>query len=78
MLNHLIADLRRRDPSVVGVLPAQSEPAFYGNVSHTPEISLPLGYRLSDESARRDCLHLQAVARLLPNADLRRPSERRS
>jgi hypothetical protein len=75
MLNHLIAVLRRRAPSVVGVLPAQLEPAFYGNVSHTLEIWLPLGYRLSDESACRDCLHLQAIARLPPNADLRRHSE---
>jgi putative ABC transport system permease protein len=60
-----------RDRTVVGVLSPQFKPAFYGNVSGVPEIWLPLGYRLSDESACRDCLHLQAVARLQPNAELR-------
>ncbi len=42
MLNHLIAVLRRRSPTVVELLPAQSKPVFCGNGSHTLETCLPL------------------------------------
>jgi putative ABC transport system permease protein len=60
-----------RDRTVVGVLPESFRPSFYGNVAMIPEIWLPLGYRLGDPPACRDCLHLQAVARLKADADLR-------
>jgi len=60
-----------RDRVVVGVLPDAFRPAFYGNVAMVPEIWLPLGYRIGDSPACRDCLHLQAVARLKTDADLR-------
>ncbi|HSC09803.1 MAG TPA: ABC transporter permease [Rhodanobacteraceae bacterium] len=59
-----------RDRAVVGVLPESFRAAFYGNVAMVPEIWLPLGYRLGDPPACRDCLHLQAVARLKPDANL--------
>jgi hypothetical protein len=72
MLDHLIAVSRRRDPSVVGVLPAQSKPAFHGNGSLTLDIWLPLRYRVGDESACGDCLH---IALLPPNADPSMPIE---
>jgi len=60
-----------RDRTVVGVMPESFRPAFYGNVSMLPEIWLPLGYRVSDPQACRDCQHLQAIARLKPGSDLR-------
>jgi len=60
-----------RDRIVVGVLPESFRPTFYGNVAMVPEIWLPLGYRLGDPAACRDCMHLQAVARLKADADLR-------
>ena len=59
-----------RERTIVGVLPDAFRPAFYGNVAMIPQIWLPLGYRLSDPEACRDCLHLQAVARLKPNVGL--------
>jgi predicted permease len=59
-----------RERTVVGVLPASFAPSFYGNVGAAPEIYLPLGYRLSDPFACRDCEHLQAVGRLKPDASL--------
>jgi hypothetical protein len=59
------------DTSPVGVLPDAFRPAFYGNVAMVPEIWLPLGYRIGDASACRDCLHLQAVGRLKTDAALR-------
>ena len=59
-----------RERTVVGVMPAGFHAAFFGNVAADPEIWLPLGYRLSDPFACRDCLHLQAIARLGDDADI--------
>ena len=64
----LIVNGRAR--TIVGVMPPSFQPMFYGNVAGHPQIWLPLGYRLSDPFACRDCLHLQAIARLRPEASV--------
>jgi putative ABC transport system permease protein len=59
-----------RDRTVVGVMPATFQSPYFGNVAGAPEIWLPLGYRLGDSFACRDCQHLQAIGRLKPGADI--------
>jgi len=64
-------DINGRDRTVIGVLPDSFRAPSYGNAAVAPEIWVPLGYRISDPFACRDCLHLQAIARLNAGVDLR-------
>jgi putative ABC transport system permease protein len=52
--------------TVVGVLPANFRPLGITGVVDSPEMYMPLGYDLKQESACRGCQHLHLIARLKP------------